>query len=134
VYLQWGEDEEENTTTHLLSNHVMSMQKIDIEDLRTELDMKLSDMIDLSLEEAIGSISLPRTVSMFNDLPIVAAIGPYGPYLKCNNSLVSLKKKDGNVLAVAERVVMEGITNKSLRVSSVRPAILCFRMKWAVAC
>lgn len=116
AYLQWGDDGEENTTTHSLPKHLGSMRNLDVTELGAE-DFSLSDMIDLSLEEAIGYVNLPRTVATLNGLPIIAAIGPYGPYLKYNNSFVSLSKKDGDVLTVdaatAERLVTEGIINKS---------------------
>ena len=116
AYLQWGDDGEEKTTTHSLPKHLGSMRNLDVTELGAE-DFSLSDMIDLSLEEAIGYVNLPRTVATLNGLPIIAAIGPYGPYLKYNNSFVSLNKKDGDVLTVdaasAERLVTEGIINKS---------------------
>jgi len=78
----------------------------------------LADMIGLSMEEAIKYCSLPRTVCMVDDLPIIASIGPYGPYLKYNNKFVSLKPKDGDVFTIEEtkarEMVVAGIVNKGL--------------------
>jgi hypothetical protein len=73
-------------------------------------------MIGLSLEEAVKYVSLPRTVCMMNDLPIIASIGPYGPYLKYNNTFMTLYPKDGDVLNIdgdtAQELVTEGIINR----------------------
>ena len=114
AYLQWGDDGEEGTTTHSLPKQLGSMRNLTI-DLE-ESDASLNDMMGLTFEEALGYVNLPRTVTTLNGLPIVAAIGPYGPYLKYNNSFASLNKKDGDVLTVdaetAERVVTDGIINK----------------------
>jgi len=74
-------------------------------------------MIGLSWEDALGYVSLPRTICEFNDLPITAAIGPYGPYLKYNNTYASLNKNEGDVLYVdaetAKQIVTDKIINKS---------------------
>lgn len=115
AYLQWGDDDEEGTTTHSLPKHIGSVRlNTNTED--GDRHASLSSMIGLSWEDAVGYVSLPRTVCTMNDLPIIAAIGPYGPYLKYNNSFVSLNKRDGDVLTVdeetAQRVVTDGIINK----------------------
>jgi hypothetical protein len=67
------------------------------------------------IEEALGFVGLPRTVSTLNGLPIIAAIGPHGPYLKYDTKFLSLNRKDGDVLTIdaetAEELVTEGIIN-----------------------
>jgi DNA topoisomerase-1 len=114
AFLQWGDDGDKGTTTHSLPREKSSMQIGDgtVSDTRS-----LAFMIDLTLDEAIGYVSLPRTVSMLNDLPIVAAIGPYGPYLKYNNTFISLSQEDGDVLTVsaviAENLVTDNLFKKS---------------------
>ena len=117
AYLQWGDDDEEGTTTHSLPRHMTVVGNIEeMPDDGSEEPASLSSMIGITLDEAVGYVSLPRTVCTFNDLPIVAAIGPYGPYLKYDNKFVSLNPKDGDVLTVdaemAERLVTDGIINR----------------------
>ena len=122
AYLQWGEDGQNNTTTHSLPRHLGIVHP------NTEVEegdgshASLSSMIGLSFEDAVGYVSLPRTICTLNKLPITASIGPYGPYLKYNGSFVSLNKRDGDVLTVdaetAERLVTEGIINKTSSKSS----------------
>lgn len=124
TYLQWGGDDEDGTTTHSLPKRFASVRPTaDSEDGDDGSHASLSSMIGLSWDEAVGYVGLPREVCMFNDLPIVAAIGPYGPYLKYNNSFASLNKRDGDVLTVdeetAQRVVTDGIINKKSSESCV---------------
>lgn len=119
AFLQWGEDDQEGTTTHSLPKNIGSMRNLNYEAAleSNEPGAALSNMIGLTLEQAVAYTRLPRTVCTFQELPIVAAIGPYGPYLKFNNSFVSLNQKDGDVLTVdsetAERLVTDGIINKT---------------------
>ncbi len=115
AYLQWGGEGEDETTTHSLPKRLGSVRP----STDAEGDIShttLSSMIGLTYDEAVGYVSLPRTVCTFNELPIFAAIGPYGPYLKYNNSFVSLNKRDGDVLTVgaetAKQIVTDGIINK----------------------
>jgi topoisomerase IA-like protein len=115
AYLQWGDDGEEGTTTYSLPR-----QKAIVRDVESFIGDEdggtcLSSLLGLTLEEAIGYVNLPRTVSTLNDLPIVASIGPYGPYLKYNNTFLSLRTDDGDVLTIdaetAEKLVTDGIVN-----------------------
>ena len=55
---------------------------------------------DLDLDYSVSLLSLPRTVGIYPEdgKTITASIGPYGPYLKYNNSFISLK--DDNVLEI----------------------------------
>lgn len=117
AFLQWGEEGEDRTTTHPLPKHLEGAEPgTDAEDDTSH--EAISSMIGLTFDEAVGYVKLPRTVCLFNGIPIFAAIGPYGPYLKYNNSFVSLSQTDGDVLTVdaetAERVVTEGIINKKV--------------------
>ena len=120
AFLQWGISGEEGTTTHSLPKHLSNVKNLDF-DLAADKDVSLRSMIGLTLEEAIGYVSLPRIVCTYNELPILAAIGPYGPYLKYNNSFVSLTKATGDVLTINEevaiQVVTDGIINKSSKLA-----------------
>mmetsp|Transcript_21170 Transcript_21170/g.58884 ORF Transcript_21170/g.58884 Transcript_21170/m.58884 type:complete len:1373 (+) Transcript_21170:276-4394(+) len=117
-YLQWGEDGE-GSSTHTLPREYRSFKKPDIEGFNgEETEGSLADMIGLTLEKAIQYVNLPRTVCLMGDLPIIASIGPYGPYLKYNNTFMQLKPKDGDVLTIdgdlAQELVTEGIINRKL--------------------
>jgi DNA topoisomerase-1 len=115
AYLQWGEDGEEGTTTHTVPRSIGNMRNIDAEKAKED-GFSLNAMLGISLEVAIQYANLPRTVCTFNDLPIVASIGPYGPYLKYNSTYMSVNKNDGDVLSIdaetAEALVTEGIINR----------------------
>jgi DNA topoisomerase I len=84
AYLQWGDDGEETSTSHSLPR-----------------DMASISSERLSFEDAVSYVSLPRTVCSLDNLPVVASLGPYGPYLKYNNSYVSLGKADADVLSIS---------------------------------
>lgn len=125
AYLQWGEDGEDGTTTHTVPRSIGNMRNIDVEKAKED-GFSLNAMLGISLESAIQYVNLPRTVCTFNDLPIVASIGPYGPYLKYNSTYMSLNKNDGDVLSIdaetAEALVTEGIINR--KTSTYRDARL----------
>lgn len=111
AFLQWGEDDEEGTTTHTLPAHIRTMN-----DIGTVDDTSSSGFLGLSFEEAVQFVNLPRTVCMMDDMPIVASIGPYGPYLKYNNTYVNLKPADGDVTTIgaehAKLLVKENLSKK----------------------
>lgn len=118
AYLQWGKQGDEEVTNHSLPKHIGSMRNLDFSAMNDPDDgaTSLSAMIGLTFDDAVLYVGLPRTVCTFNDLPIVAAIGPYGPYLKYNNTFASLNKGDGDVLDIdaveAEKLVIERIIEK----------------------
>jgi DNA topoisomerase-1 len=114
AFLQWGEDDEEGTTTHTLPRSIRNMNTINIEQTAGE-ESSLQGMLGISLEQAVQYANLPKTVCMMNELPIIASIGPYGPYLKYNSTFLTLKPADGDVLFIdpetAQTLVTEGIVN-----------------------
>ena len=119
AYLQLGKQGEDETTNHSLPRHMGSMRNLDFSAIDDSENgkMSLSEMIGLSYDEAVQYVGLPRTVCTFNDLPITAAIGPYGPYLKYNQTFMSLNQADGDVLTIdfdeAQRLVTERIIEKT---------------------
>ncbi len=48
---------------------------------------------DVTLEEVLPLFNLPRDVGVFEELPMSAHIGPYGPYIKWNKKFVSIPKE-----------------------------------------
>ncbi len=56
---------------------------------------------NISLEDALELFKLPREVGSFEDQPIVAAIGRFGPYIRHDGKFASLKK-DQDPLSVSE--------------------------------
>ena len=132
MYLQWGDDDEEGTTTHSLPREKATMLNLQQDDrlLKEVNSMEDEDESDislfgnqLSLDEAIGYVGLPRLVGHLEDKPVYASLGPYGPYLKVNKTYVSLHKKDADVLTVNEetalRLIDENKEQQSL--SSTNP-------------
>ena len=68
-------------------------------------------MDTISLEEALELFKLPREVGSFEDKPITAAIGRYGPYIRHDGKFVSLKKEQ-DPLTVTEAEAIELIHEK----------------------
>lgn len=116
AYLQWGDDGEDSTTTHTLPAHLRTMKAITTMDAG-EME---ANMLGITLEEAIQYVNLPRTVCDMNDLPILAAIGRYGPYLKYNNTFFSLTPKDGDVLTIDGETAQELVKEQMKKKGSAR--------------
>jgi DNA topoisomerase-1 len=51
---------------------------------------------DITLEEALELFKLPRTIGIFEEEEVVAAIGRFGPYLRHKGKFVSIKKDNGD--------------------------------------
>lgn len=49
---------------------------------------------NITLEEALELFKLPRTLGEYNEQPVSASIGRFGPYIKYGNTFVSIKKSD----------------------------------------
>ena len=113
AYLQWGEPDEKNTTNHSLPKHFNRFLDSH-EDTLDEYNEP-----HLSLEDAVAYINLPRVVSEMNGKQIIAGLGPYGPYLKYNNSYVGLKSGQGDILTIkadaAEEIIKDSFRSSSTK-------------------
>jgi DNA topoisomerase-1 len=49
-------------------------------------------METITLEEALDSFKLPRTLGDFEDKVVVVGVGRFGPYIRHNNAFVSIPK------------------------------------------
>lgn len=57
----------------------------------------------ITLEEALKLFELPRTLGEFENKPIVAAIGKFGPYIRHDNGFVSIPKEfDAQTITLEE--------------------------------
>jgi DNA topoisomerase I len=106
-YLQWGDDGVEGTTTHSLPKEMVLIAAASADNISNH-----SSIFDLTLDQAIGYVGLPRTICSLHDLPITAAIGPYGPYLKYNNSYVNLAPETGHVLTIDSESAIAVVTSE----------------------
>ena len=48
------------------------------------------------MEEALELFKLPRTVGDYEDKPVTIGVGKFGPYVRHNNSFVSIKAEEGD--------------------------------------
>jgi DNA topoisomerase-1 len=65
----------------------------------------------LSLEDALELFNLPREIGIYEDKPMVAAIGRFGPYIRHDSKFYSLTKEDDPHTVTQERAI-EILENK----------------------
>ncbi len=68
-------------------------------------------MENITLEEALELFKLPREVGTFEDKPMVAAVGKFGPYIKHNNQFFSLGK-NYDPMTISDAEAIEVIKSK----------------------
>jgi DNA topoisomerase I len=68
-------------------------------------------MENITLDDALELFKLPREVGEFEGLPMTAAVGKFGPYIKHNGLFVSLKE-DQDPLSITEEEAVELILAK----------------------
>lgn len=68
--------------------------------------MKKGQSIEtISLEDALGLFSLPRTLGQFEDKDVTVSIGKFGPYVRHNGKFYSLGKNDDPYEVSLERSI-----------------------------
>ncbi len=66
---------------------------------------------NITLDDALELFKLPREVGVFEDKPMTAAIGRFGPYIRHDGKFVSLKKEQ-DPLSITEEEALELILEK----------------------
>lgn len=69
-------------------------------------------METISLEEALELFKFPRKLGIFENKEISVGIGRFGPYIKHNNSFVSLKKGEDNPSTITLETAIQRIEEK----------------------
>ncbi len=59
---------------------------------------------EVTLDQALSLLAFPKELGMFEGVPMIAAFGRFGPYLKAGMVSVSLGQKDPLALTLAEAV------------------------------
>jgi len=60
---------------------------------------------NITLEEALELFKFPRTVGQWENMPIEASIGRFGPYLKYRNQFYTLPKEEDPLTVTEERAI-----------------------------
>ena len=64
----------------------------------------------ITLDDALQLFELPRKIGTFDDTDILINIGPFGPYVNCKKTNVSVKEK--NIFEITENEAIEMIKEK----------------------
>ena len=86
-------------------------------------------MDTITLEEALELFKLPREVGVFEDKPMVAAIGRFGPYIRHDGKFASLKKEqDPHTISAEEAIELihekrEADANKYIKTFDEDPEV-----------
>ena len=71
----------------------------------------------ITLEEALKLFGLPRTVGEWKGKPVIAAVGRFGPYLKCGDDLTTTIPKNYSPYTIsiqeAEELILEKIEKEA---------------------
>ncbi len=84
---------------------------------------------NITLEDALELLKLPRDLGTFEDLPVVANIGRFGPYILHNKKFVSIPKGEDPYTITPDRAVelikakREADANKTIKVFAENPDI-----------
>jgi DNA topoisomerase I len=84
---------------------------------------------NVTLEDAIELFKLPREVGTFEDLPVVANVGRFGPYVQHNKKYVSIPKGEDPYTITGERAIeliqnkREADANKTIKLFPENPDI-----------
>ncbi|MEN7546679.1 type I DNA topoisomerase [Rapidithrix thailandica] len=90
----------------------------------------------ITLEEALELFKLPREIGSFEDKPVLAAIGKFGPYIRHDNKFVSLgKEHDPHTveLDVAIELIKakrEADAKKTIKVFDENPDVKILNGRW----
>ena len=91
---------------------------------------------NITLEEALELFKLPREVGNFEDLPMIVAIGRFGPYVKHDGKFCSLGKElDPHTITSDEAIEVikakrEADANKFIKVFDENPDIQVLNGRW----
>ena len=64
----------------------------------------------ITLDDALMLFELPRKIGTFDNSDVLINIGPFGPYINCNKTNVSVKEK--NIFEITENEAIEMIKEK----------------------
>jgi DNA topoisomerase-1 len=84
---------------------------------------------NVTLEDALVLFKLPREVGQFEDLPVVANVGRFGPYVQHNKKYVSIPKGEDPYTITGERAIeliqakREADANKTIKLFDENPDI-----------
>lgn len=92
---------------------VIQIGESDAEQKPQYANLKKGQMMEsISLDEALDLFQLPRESGIFNDKPMVVAVGRFGPYVKYDSKFYSLGKED-DPMTVTEARCIEIINAKN---------------------
>ena len=90
----------------------------------------------ITLEEALDLFKLPREVGVFEDKPMGAAIGRFGPYIRHDGKFVSIPKTDDPYTINEERAIelilakREADANKFIKGFDENPDVQVLNGRW----
>jgi DNA topoisomerase I len=92
---------------------VIQIGESDAEQKPQYANLKKGQMMEtISIDEALDLFQLPREAGIFNDKPMVVAVGRFGPYVKYDSKFYSLGKED-DPMSVSEERCIEIINAKN---------------------
>lgn len=90
----------------------------------------------ITLEDALDLFKLPREVGIFEDKPMAAAIGRFGPYIRHDGKFVSIPKTDDPYTIDADRAIelikakREADANKFIKGFDENPEVQILNGRW----
>ena len=91
-------------------------------------------VVNITLEEALELLSLPRTLGEYEGKEVVIGIGRFGPYIRHNGKFTSLGRKDDPYTVSLERAIEvlkeKAAAGEPLRTWAEEPDMLIKNGKW----
>ena len=81
-------------------------KKSDAPKLKSASIPKTVSIDDVTLEQALSLLQFPRELGIHEGEMMIAALGRFGPYLKCGTATVTLRDKDPGLINLEEAIVL----------------------------